>query len=859
MAVAMIGPKFYAWDRNGKPLAFGKLYTYQARTNVPKPTYQSEDQVVENTNPVILNGEGYANVYLAGSYKMVLKDSNDNEIWSSDPVTENSASEWVNCSSADYISPTSISVTGNVSDKYDPGRAVRLSDGISYFYSTVKQSNYSAGITNIEILDGVVPVGLSEICASIIGLNSTSNDYRYKVTFKREGGYSAVENMVAGRANGVESAISLIDGGVYSTGSTEWVYNSTGSTPVIDDFTPIGVVFAYDIQGAEYLVSTQIVDSILKKGATVNTSGSELNLGSLDINNPCSIVGDGKFLMQPSSRINVTAANVLFKDFTMDYQDKEVALSAIRLYETTSNFKADGIKIKNIKTEVETGEQYGIIIDAENVIDYEILNCTFENISAMGDADGSETNNGFCGGVFLRGFNATYLKPSSGKILNCTFKNIYTERNPAWTGSLDWDADGIRSYIDGSDYNTSNRWVTQISGCTFNKVQKSGIKLSGTPGFKIEGNTYISGDAGGQGLSEMLACERVQWTKDTDITNSKAIGNFQRLVSVSGAGVTVDGYQHYAIGVNDKVSSAAVEIQNRLGIINADVNIRNITLKSARRLVNILEETGNSVSIRNLNIENVTCDRVESGTDLLGVLNIQDALNVNITNVTVYDPNNLARPVISLKDSKVVKINNCKLESAGRLIITKESPGEEVKNIQIMNSVFTRRGLPITVNERFIDIRTGTSTLATNITINNLVLNLPTAESTKNDNPIILKAENVNIDGISAYIYSADPSHSHGLSGGLIQLVDCGDSSISNINIFDADSGITNTWRSVVLDGTTNRVKINDVFTPFDGLGFYGSSDNIYYDKIIYGVGKSLLQNASSGTNFITGNNNHEI
>ena len=69
MAVAMIGPKFYAWDRNGKPLAFGKLYTYQARTNTPKPTYQSEDQVVENTNPVILNGEGYANVYLDGSYK----------------------------------------------------------------------------------------------------------------------------------------------------------------------------------------------------------------------------------------------------------------------------------------------------------------------------------------------------------------------------------------------------------------------------------------------------------------------------------------------------------------------------------------------------------------------------------------------------------------------------------------------------------------------------------------------------------------------------------------------------------------------------------------------------------------------
>ena len=80
MSVSMIGPKFYAWGRDGLPLAFGKLYTYKARTNAPKDTYQSEDGIVANTNPVILNGEGYANVYLDGSYKVVLKDSDDNEI-----------------------------------------------------------------------------------------------------------------------------------------------------------------------------------------------------------------------------------------------------------------------------------------------------------------------------------------------------------------------------------------------------------------------------------------------------------------------------------------------------------------------------------------------------------------------------------------------------------------------------------------------------------------------------------------------------------------------------------------------------------------------------------------------------------
>lgn len=174
MAVAMIGPKFYAWDRNGKPLAFGKLYTYQARTNTPKPTYQSEDQVVENTNPVILNGEGYANVYLDGSYKMVLKDDKDNDIWSSDPVSSAQASEWVNCLSAVYLNPSSFKVAGNFINSYEPGRRVRINNNSSeYYYSTIELSVFSGGETTIVISDPFVTTGISEVCISIVGPEST--------------------------------------------------------------------------------------------------------------------------------------------------------------------------------------------------------------------------------------------------------------------------------------------------------------------------------------------------------------------------------------------------------------------------------------------------------------------------------------------------------------------------------------------------------------------------------------------------------------------------------------------------------------------------------------------------------------
>ena len=173
MSVAMIGPKFYAWGKDGKPLSFGKLYTYAARTNDPKNTYQSEDQVVANTNPVILNGEGYANVYLSGSYKMALKDSDDNEVWSADPVTASQPEEWVTCLPATYLSPSSFEVSGNFTSQYDIGRSVRINNNAAnYAYSTIKSASFAANKTTITIADSSVTTGIQEVCVSIVGLNS---------------------------------------------------------------------------------------------------------------------------------------------------------------------------------------------------------------------------------------------------------------------------------------------------------------------------------------------------------------------------------------------------------------------------------------------------------------------------------------------------------------------------------------------------------------------------------------------------------------------------------------------------------------------------------------------------------------
>jgi|GEM_PF-6160742 len=71
------GP-FRALDGNGTPLSNGLLYTYEAGTTTPKDTYTTSDGTVANSNPVVLDSNGYANVWLgSGSYKLVLTDKND--------------------------------------------------------------------------------------------------------------------------------------------------------------------------------------------------------------------------------------------------------------------------------------------------------------------------------------------------------------------------------------------------------------------------------------------------------------------------------------------------------------------------------------------------------------------------------------------------------------------------------------------------------------------------------------------------------------------------------------------------------------------------------------------------------------
>jgi hypothetical protein len=81
-------PKVQWIDSNGDPLTGGKLYFYATGTTTPQDTYTTEALSVANANPVVADSTGtWGDIWLGVlDYKVVLKDQNDVQIWSADPL-----------------------------------------------------------------------------------------------------------------------------------------------------------------------------------------------------------------------------------------------------------------------------------------------------------------------------------------------------------------------------------------------------------------------------------------------------------------------------------------------------------------------------------------------------------------------------------------------------------------------------------------------------------------------------------------------------------------------------------------------------------------------------------------------------
>ena len=151
--MATIAPvfKFQFLDGNGNPLTAGKLYTYNAGTTSPKTTWTTEAATTPNTNPIILDSAGRADIFLqAGQgYKFLLTNAADVTQYTVDNITGAGTMSTQNADDVDIsggiisgvtiTGPITGDVTGNLTGNVTGNVTGSISGG------TVSGSSYNGG------------------------------------------------------------------------------------------------------------------------------------------------------------------------------------------------------------------------------------------------------------------------------------------------------------------------------------------------------------------------------------------------------------------------------------------------------------------------------------------------------------------------------------------------------------------------------------------------------------------------------------------------------------------------------------------------------------------------------------------
>jgi hypothetical protein len=174
-------PKMQFTDASGNLLSGGKLYTYTAGTTTNLATYTDSTGTSANTNPVILDSRGEASIWFQPlNYKLVLKDSSDNTIWTQDnysgspyPITD----EWITyVHTWTFIDATHVSTTGDQTAIYTVNKAVRAVTTAGTYYGTITASAYGSVTTlTVDFESGAFDSGVAASSTVSIGVQSSES------------------------------------------------------------------------------------------------------------------------------------------------------------------------------------------------------------------------------------------------------------------------------------------------------------------------------------------------------------------------------------------------------------------------------------------------------------------------------------------------------------------------------------------------------------------------------------------------------------------------------------------------------------------------------------------------------------
>ena len=188
IATLMPMPKIQFWGVTGSflglPLAGGFIYTCIAGGTIGQlqASYTDSGALTANPNPVVLDSNGMANIWLVGYYKIYVYDQNNVLQYSVDNVSSSGASattlaQWLpQTLTLAYISGTQFSALGSLATTFPLGTRIAATVSVGTIYGTV--TAVSVGgipiITTVTVLwdSGSLDSGLSSVSTGIISVTS---------------------------------------------------------------------------------------------------------------------------------------------------------------------------------------------------------------------------------------------------------------------------------------------------------------------------------------------------------------------------------------------------------------------------------------------------------------------------------------------------------------------------------------------------------------------------------------------------------------------------------------------------------------------------------------------------------------
>ena len=264
-------PKQQIYGSDGNPLVGGKIYTYAAGTTTPLATYTDAGGLTANTNPIILNSLGQANIWLApsSSYKFSVFTSADVLLYTVDNIT----------APIDYLSlVTSLASPPPIGSTAPNTGAFTTLAATTGTITTVNATTITAtGTVTAETLTfegggsmtkppepGIQPITASVAANALtVTLNPTTLDFRSA---------TLTSGTVVSRL--ISSAISV----VVSSGSTLGTVSAQQSRIVVLALDNAGTVelAVVNIAGGNNLTETGLISTTAEGGAGAADSASTI-------------------------------------------------------------------------------------------------------------------------------------------------------------------------------------------------------------------------------------------------------------------------------------------------------------------------------------------------------------------------------------------------------------------------------------------------------------------------------------------------------------------------------------------------------------------------------------------------------